>query len=1533
MRANSSISKILKSAAILVSAFSIAASAQKPWKGAENITTQTFKYGAFETRLKSAKGGGLITTFFLWKNGSEVPGNLWQEMDFEIFGRDGSFQSQIMTPGKVAGDQRTEHVKMHYPTTAAHDRYNTYRMEWTPDSICFYYNGYLIRKETDKVEFAKLMDPAQAEAMQLRVGVWAGDYEWSGLFDSTAIPSSNYANWLQTYSYTPGTGPGGSNFTPLWRDDFDSWNGSRWWKADWTFSSAINDYVSTNSAVRDGMLQSAFTHWSQMGTFLPTPVDDGKLPPIIEALPVDSTPFSLPGAIALNRFVSSYDNTVGNSGTGSCRSTSLDVDMKQDPADPSSCFVSSTAAGEWLEYRVNTPVTKRFDIAAMLGTTYTTRKIKILLDGVKVGTSLEPLANGWTAWNEVVFRGITIPAGTHSLRLVMETGNTNVKSLTVREWDPVVALPGRIPAEAYVAYNDLTVGNSGGACRQDDVDLQTSSDIGGGCQLSSTQAGEWVDYSTKFAEAGWYELSLRLASAYTTRTAKVFVDGVQAAQFTAPANGWQVFSSVVSAPVAVTAGAHTIRIQFVTGNTNTHFLDVTKLTGLPPQMVSGLVGVANNGSVELTWSASVGATSYKVVRGTDTVATVTGTAYQDATVVNGTTYTYSVVAVNSFGAATASSSVSVTPKVPEPPAGPTNLVGLAGDARVDLSWSAVSGATSYNVYRSTDAVTFTKVASVANAQYLDATVQNGATYSYFVTMLNESIKGLPESKPSDTVDVSPRGSVPAKVTGLVAVGDDSKIALSWTPSVGATAYTIYRGVGDAAKVLLTVVSAPSYLDEAVANGVAYSYLVVASNVWGEGLASDAVSAAPVATPQAPVALVATAGNGTVSLSWIAGLNNSSFNVYRAVGAEAAVKIATGVLVNSYTDASVVNGTSYVYTVTGLNGTKESVASNPASALPDSPAPEAPSGLVAIAGEAKVTLNWAAGLNDLSYNVYRGLVGGEAPVKIASGVTTTTLVDISAVPGTDYVYTVTGVNGAKESSVSNEATARPDFATPEAPLALSATAGNGKVSLAWTAGLNDLSYNVYRAVLGGDAPVKIASGVIATSLTDLSVVAGTEYVYTVTGVNGTKESSPSNSASAFVGAPPAQVTGIVASAGDAVVNLNWSASVGASSYQVLRAAGNGVLAKVADVAVAGYQDLSVTNGVQYTYAIIAVNSYGEATVSASVVASPDFATPSAPSALTAIAGNGTVALSWVAGTNNALFNVYRSTAGSTAVRIATGSTLASFTDATVVNGTEYTYSVTGLNGTKESIASNLAIALPRGEAPAQVTGLVATAGNATVALSWAAAARATSYKVVRGTDTLATVTGIAYADNAVVNGTTYTYSIVASNVWGNATVSASASAKPSAPTASLKAQYKAGFVGASTNGIRPLLQVVNTGTTAVPLSQVTVRYWFTNDGAQSNSYWCDWAQIGQANITGSFKTPAQAKPTADRYLELAFSTTAGSLAPGASTGEIQSRFSKNDWSNFTQTNDASYDPTKSTSYVDWTGVTVYVGGNLVWGTEP
>ena len=160
-----------------------------------------------------------------------------------------------------------------------------------------------------------------------------------------------------------------------------------------------------------------------------------------------------------------------------------------------------------------------------------------------------------------------------------------------------------------------------------------------------------------------------------------------------------------------------------------------------------------------------------------------------------------------------------------------------------------------------------------------------------------------------------------------------------------------------------------------------------------------------------------------------------------------------------------------------------------------------------------------------------------------------------------------------------------------------------------------------------------------------------------------------------------------------------------------------------------------------------------------------------------------------------------------------------------------------------------------------------------------------------------------------------------------------STTPTGPaTASLTAQYATTATAASSSQIANKLQVTNTGTEAVPLSAVTVRYWFTADTTGSLSYACDYAVLDCANVKGSFGAVSPAVTGADRYLEVGFTAGAGSLYPGNATGVIQNRVQQGSFGNFNQADDYSFSAS-TTSLTDWARVTVYYNGKLVYGTPP
>jgi endoglucanase len=135
--------------------------------------------------------------------------------------------------------------------------------------------------------------------------------------------------------------------------------------------------------------------------------------------------------------------------------------------------------------------------------------------------------------------------------------------------------------------------------------------------------------------------------------------------------------------------------------------------------------------------------------------------------------------------------------------------------------------------------------------------------------------------------------------------------------------------------------------------------------------------------------------------------------------------------------------------------------------------------------------------------------------------------------------------------------------------------------------------------------------------------------------------------------------------------------------------------------------------------------------------------------------------------------------------------------------------------------------------------------------------------------------------------------------------------------------------ATTNQIYLYLKLINTGTSAITLSDVKMRYYYTIDGVKAQNFYCDFSSVGSANVTGTFVTMTTPIADADTYLEVGFSSGAGSLAANGGYVTVQARIAKIDFSNYTQTNDYSFNPS-ATSPVTWPKVTAYVYGVLVWG---
>ncbi|NUS14494.1 MAG: glycosyl hydrolase family 5, partial [Streptomyces sp.] len=228
-------------------------------------------------------------------------------------------------------------------------------------------------------------------------------------------------------------------------------------------------------------------------------------------------------------------------------------------------------------------------------------------------------------------------------------------------------------------------------------------------------------------------------------------------------------------------------------------------------------------------------------------------------------------------------------------------------------------------------------------------------------------------------------------------------------------------------------------------------------------------------------------------------------------------------------------------------------------------------------------------------------------------------------------------------------------------------------------------------------------------------------------------------------------------------------------------------------------------------------------------------------------------------------------------------------------------------------------------------------SSSVSLTWSASTDnvgVTGYNIYRGTTLAGTSTTTTFTDTGLTASTAYSYTVKAKDAAGNLSTASNAVNATTQPgsggSGALKVQYKNNDSSPGDNQIKPGLQLVNTGSTSVSLSTVTVRYWFTSDGGASTfTTNCDYAVIGCGNVSQSVTATSSPRTGADHYLQVSF--TGGSLAAGASTGDIQARLNKTDWSNFSETGDYSYGT--NTSYADAPRITVYVNGTLVYGTEP
>ena len=489
-------------------------------------------------------------------------------------------------------------------------------------------------------------------------------------------------------------------------------------------------------------------------------------------------------------------------------------------------------------------------------------------------------------------------------------------------------------------------------------------------------------------------------------------------------------------------------------------------------------------------------------------------------------------------------------------------------------------------------------------------------------------------------------TAPGAPTGLTAVAGINSATLSWNApaSDGGSAITGYT--------LTTPVAAPvtvgnvltTTLTGLISDGRPYTYTIQAINAVGVSAysveADTVYPLPPVTTPGAPTNVVALAGNGTVTVSWLAPASNggatiTSYIVVPSVGSSQDVGNA---LTATF---SVANGTPVTFTVKAVNSAGSSPSSTASASVTPNPAataPGAPRNVTVVAGANSATVSWAAPLSDGGSPVTGYVITPSIGSAVTVGnVLTATITGLAS--GTAITFTVTAINaigGSPNPPTTTPVTPTPTITVPGAPRNLTVIAGANSAIVSWDAPLSNGGSPItgYTVTPSVGSPVTVGN-VLTATLTGLA--GGISVTFTVVAINSAGGSSnpptttPVTPTAPGAG-PPSSVLGVTGIPGVGSAIISWSPPISnggspITGYKVICVPDN----KRPNLAGPNDRSLEVRglkNGMPVVFTVVALNAYGQ---SDSIVLTPN-TLPSMPVVTAVRGGSGTINLIWKAKQN-------------------------------------------------------------------------------------------------------------------------------------------------------------------------------------------------------------------------------------------------------------------------------------------------------------
>ncbi|MDA1347661.1 MAG: fibronectin type III domain-containing protein [Chloroflexi bacterium] len=572
------------------------------------------------------------------------------------------------------------------------------------------------------------------------------------------------------------------------------------------------------------------------------------------------------------------------------------------------------------------------------------------------------------------------------------------------------------------------------------------------------------------------------------------------------------------------------------------------------------------------------------------------------------------------------------------PGAPADVQAVPGTGEASVSWSAPPDGGSpiigYTVESAPDGLT-----SVVDGQTLEATVTgltNGTAYAFTVTATNAVGTGDP-SGPSTAV--TPQGP-PGPPTGSTAVPGNTAALVSWDApaSDGGSPITEYRVDSDPAGHGATVDG--STLEATVAgltNGVAYGFIVTASNVFGAGPPSaTSTPVVPSGPPGPPLATTATPGDGQATVSWFppdsdGGSPITQYTVVSTPGGHATVVDGTTLF---GTVTGLTNGTAYTFTVTATNAAGAGEPSIPSPPVTPRGPPGAPADVQAVPGTGEASVSWSAPLDGGSpitqYTVestpggHTTVVGGQTLVATVTGLT----------DGIAYTFTVAATNPKGTGDPSSPSPAVTPQGPPGPPIEVVAVPGDAEAVVSWSPPLADGGSPITQfAVKSEPGGLGVVTDGTSFEATVVGLTNGTSYTFTVTAANAFGAGEPSAPSTVVVPTgPPGPPLDVTAVPGDGLADVFWSPPLsdgGSPVTQYLVVSDPVGLTVVVDGSTLNAKMPGLTNETAYTFTVTAANLLGIGEPSAPSESARPRGRPGPPLAVVAFAGDRQARVTWTA----------------------------------------------------------------------------------------------------------------------------------------------------------------------------------------------------------------------------------------------------------------------------------------------------------------